>query len=145
MFIGAAIHRVDKYVSLLIIQVLALVASSFHFAGFEYGIGRHVYYLGHASSVKALKLFWLSQAFVIPAVTIGKISVAFFILRLSTTKWHRWFLQTVNVTLIIINIPLIVLTYAQCQPAGLLWDQTLKGSCWNPKYQGTFALFQGCK
>ncbi|KAL8960233.1 MAG: hypothetical protein Q9183_005503, partial [Haloplaca sp. 2 TL-2023] len=109
----------------------------------EYGIGRHVYYLRQENAVKATRLDWLAQAFVITALTIGKISVAFFILRLSNTRWHTWFLHTVNVTLIIINIPLIVLTYAQCKPAALLWDPSLTGYCWDPIHQGTFAIFQG--
>ena len=113
--------------------------------GMNYGIGRHVYYLGHDLAVKATRLDWLAQAFVITALTIGKISVAFFILRLSNTRWHTWFLHTVNMTLIIINIPLIVLTYAQCKPAALLWDPSLTGYCWDPIHQGTFAVFQGCK
>ncbi len=111
----------------------------------EYGIGRHVFYLSHELSVKALRFDWVSQAFVIPALTIGKISVAFFILRLSNTRWHTWFLQTVNVTLIIINVPLIILTFAQCKPAALLWDPSLEGVCWDPIHQGTLAIFQGCK
>ena len=110
-----------------------------------YGVGRHVYYLGHEQSIKAMRFDWLSQAFVIPALTVGKISVAFFILRLSITKWHHWFLQTVNVTLLIINIPLMILTYAQCKPAALLWNPSLHGYCWDPIHQGTLALFQGCK
>lgn len=111
----------------------------------EYGIGRHVYYLSHVSAVKALDIDWVSQLFVIAAQTIGKISVSFLILRLSTTKWHRWFLQTINITLIIINIPLIPLIYAQCKPTALLWNPTLKGSCWDPRYQGSLSLFQGFK
>ena len=110
-----------------------------------YGVGRHIYFLGHEQSVKALRFDWLSQAFVIPALTIGKISVSFFILRLSNTKWHTWFFHTINATLIIINIPLIVLTYAQCKPAALLWDPSLHGYCWDPIHQGTWAIFQGCK
>lgn len=114
-------------------------------AGMTYGIGRHVYYLRHDSAVFATKLDWLCQAFVIPAVTIGKISVAFFILRLSTTKWHFYFLHTINVTLLLINVPLIIWTYAQCRPTALLWDPTLEGQCQDPKMQGNYAIFQGCK
>lgn len=92
-----------------------------------------------------MRLDWVGQAFVIPALTIGKISIAFFILRLSNTRWHNWFLQTINVTLIIINVPLIILTFAQCKPAALLWDPTMHGVCWDPIHQGTLAIFQGCK
>ena len=110
-----------------------------------YGIGRHVYYLPHDHAVFATKLDWLSQAFVIPALTIGKISVAFFILRLSNTKWHFYFLHTINVTLLLINIPLIIWTYAQCKPPAMLWDPTLRGHCQDPKMQGSFAITQGCR
>ena len=109
-----------------------------------YGIGRHVYYLDPDSAVYATKLDWLCQAFVISALTIGKISVAFFILRLSNTKWHFYFLHTINVTLLLINIPLIIWTYAQCKPSALLWNPDLSGHCQDPKMQGSFALFQGC-
>lgn len=111
----------------------------------EYGIGRHIYYLDHDDGVLATKLDWLCQAFVITALTIGKISVAFLILRISITKWHAYFLHTINVILLLINIPLIVWTYAQCQPPSLLWDPSLAGSCEDPRMQGSFALFQGCE
>ncbi|KAL8998442.1 MAG: hypothetical protein Q9169_002479 [Polycauliona sp. 2 TL-2023] len=111
--------------------------------GMNYGIGRHVYYLEHQDAVLATKLDWLCQAFVITALTIGKVSVAFFILRLSNTKWHFYFLHTINVTLGLINVPLIIWTYAQCRPSALLWDPTLPGTCQDPKMQGSFAIFQG--
>lgn len=114
-------------------------------AGMEYGIGRHVYYLDHPSAVYATKLDWLCQAFVISALTIGKVSVAFFILRLSNTRWHFYFLHTVNITLLLINVPLIIWTYAQCKPTALLWDPKLPGRCQDPKMQGNFAIFQGCE
>ena len=122
----------------------ALIGTSLDLAGTEYGIGRHVYYLPHDRAVFATKLDWLGQAFVIPAVTIGKISVAFFILRLSNTKWHYYFLHTINVTLVLINIPLIIWTYVQCNPSALLWDPTLPGHCQDPKMQGSYGITQGC-
>ncbi|KAL9607896.1 MAG: hypothetical protein Q9167_007234 [Letrouitia subvulpina] len=123
--------------------VCAVVGSSLDLAGMEYGIGRHVYYLDHPSAVYATKLDWLCQAFVITALTIGKVSVAFFILRLSNTRWHFYFLHTINITLLLINVPLIIWTYAQCKPTALLWDLTLPGRCQDPKMQGSFAIFQG--
>ena len=110
----------------------------------SYGVGRHVYYLEHHQAVLATKFNWLCQAFVITSLNIGKISVAFFILRLSNTKWHSYFLHTINVIVILINIPVIIWTYAQCKPSALLWDPTLHGHCQDPKMQGSFAIFSGC-
>ncbi|KAL8930415.1 MAG: hypothetical protein Q9208_000599 [Pyrenodesmia sp. 3 TL-2023] len=123
--------------------ICAVIGTSMDLAGMEYGIGRHIYYLDHDDGVLATQLDWLCQAFVITALTIGKISVAFLILRISITKWHAYFLHTVNVILLLINIPLIVWTYAQCKPSALLWDPTLPGTCQDPRMQGSFALFQG--
>ncbi|KAL8895756.1 MAG: hypothetical protein Q9207_008025 [Kuettlingeria erythrocarpa] len=123
--------------------ISAVIGTSMDLAGMEYGIGRHIYYLDHDDGVLATKLDWLCQAFVITALTIGKISVAFLILRISITKWHAYFLHTINVLLLLINIPLIVWTYAQCQPPSLLWDPSLAGACEDPRKQGSFALFQG--
>ena len=114
-------------------------------AGMEYGIGRHTVYLTHENAVYATKLDWLCQAFVITALTIGKVSVAFLILRLSIIKWHRFFLHTINVILLLINIPLIIWTYAQCKPTALLWDPTVKGKCQDPMMQSDYAIFQGCE
>ncbi|KAL8896560.1 MAG: hypothetical protein Q9192_003027 [Flavoplaca navasiana] len=123
----------------------AVVGTTMDLVGMAYGIGRHVYYLQHEDAVFATKLAWLCQAFVITALTIGKVSVAFFILRLSNTKWHFYFLHAINVTLGLINVPLIIWTYAQCRPSDLLWDPTLPGECQDPKKQGSFAIFQGCE
>ncbi|KAL8763146.1 MAG: hypothetical protein Q9184_000991 [Pyrenodesmia sp. 2 TL-2023] len=123
--------------------ICAVIGTSMDLAGMEYGIGRHIYYLDHDDGVLATKLDWLCQAFVITALTIGKISVAFLILRISITKWHAYFLHTVNAILLLINIPLIIWTYAQCNPSALLWDPTLPGTCQDPRMQGSFALFQG--
>ncbi|KAL9021484.1 MAG: hypothetical protein Q9185_001277 [Variospora sp. 1 TL-2023] len=112
--------------------------------GMEYGIGRHIYYLPRDDGILATKLDWLCQAFFIAALTGGKISVAFLILRISNTKWHTYFLHTINIALLIINLPLIVWTYCQCRPTAALWDPAVKGECQEPKLQGGFAVFQGC-
>lgn len=109
----------------------------------SYGIGRHVHYLSHKNAVFATKLDWLGHAFVIPALTIGKVSVAFLILRISIVKWHAYFLHTVNVILLLINIPLIIWTYAQCGPTTRLWDPAVEGTCQDPKMQSSYAIFQG--
>ncbi|KAL8645569.1 MAG: hypothetical protein Q9210_006636 [Variospora velana] len=90
--------------------ICALTGTTMALIGMEYGIGRHVYYLPRDDGILATKLDWLCQAFFITALTAGKISVAFLILRISNTKWHAYFLHTINIALLIINLPLIVWT-----------------------------------
>ncbi|KAL8956961.1 MAG: hypothetical protein Q9193_005650 [Seirophora villosa] len=107
----------------------AVAGTIMEFVGLYYGIGRHIYDLPARDGILATKLDWLSQAPIITALTAGKISVAFLILRISVTKWHTYFLHTINIALVFINIPLIVWTYHQCKPAALLWDPSLKGEC----------------
>lgn len=125
-------------------QIFALTGTTMALIGMEYGIGRHIYYLPRDDGILATKLDWLCQAFFIAALTGGKISVAFLILRISNTKWHAYFLHTINIALLIINLPLIVWTYCQCRPTAALWDPAVKGECQEPKLQGGFAVFQGC-
>ncbi|KAL8912928.1 MAG: hypothetical protein Q9171_002127 [Xanthocarpia ochracea] len=106
----------DDWIMLATI-ICAAVGTTMALVGMTYGIGRHVWDLQHDDAVFATKLDWLCQAFVITALTIGKVSVAFYILRMSNTKWHYYFLHTINVTLGLINVPLIIWTYTQCSPS----------------------------
>ncbi|CAO1602659.1 hypothetical protein XANCAGTX0491_006263 [Xanthoria calcicola] len=88
----------------------AVIGTTMNLVGLNYGIGRHVYYLQPDDAVLATKLYWLSGAFVITALTTGKVSVAFLILRLSITKWHFYLLHAINISLALINLPLIIWT-----------------------------------
>ncbi|KAL8928413.1 MAG: hypothetical protein Q9172_000899 [Xanthocarpia lactea] len=132
----------DDWIMLATI-ICAAVGTTVALVGMTYGIGRHFWDLQHDDAVFATKLDWLCQAFVITALTIGKVSVAFYILRLSNTKWHFYFLHTINVTLALINVPLIIWTYTQCSPSAKLWDPNIPGDCHEPKMHGGFAIFQG--
>lgn len=95
--------------------------------------------------ILATKLDWLSQAFVIASLVLGKFSVAYTILRASNTRWHNTFLNTVNAALFLTHFPLIVWTYAQCKPSARLWDPRIPGTCKDPKVQLDFSLFLGCE
>ncbi|KAL8771641.1 MAG: hypothetical protein Q9194_004830 [Teloschistes cf. exilis] len=93
--------------------------------------------------ILATKFDWLSQAFVIGALILGKFSIAFLIMRVSNTTWHKRFLCTVNAILFLTHFPLLVWTYTQCKPTARLWDPRIPGKCQNPKSQLYYALFLG--
>ena len=109
-------------------------------------MARHMYYLSPANRSEALKMDWVSHAFAISATGLGKVAFALFLLRIipKNKKGQRWFLHGFNALLVAINIPLIIITYVQCDPVKALWDPTIKAKCWNPHIQDSYALFQGC-
>lgn len=126
---------------------MCIITNALDTVGMHYGIGRHLYYLTPYQRMMAVKYDWISHAFAITATGLGKVAFALFLLRViaANNKAQRWFLHGYNILLIAINIPLIIITYAQCSPTKALWDPSTVGAkCWDPKVQATYAVFQGC-
>lgn len=92
-------------------------------------------------AIRATKFDWLSQAFVLTALSLGRISVAFLILRVSNTKWHFYFLHTINIILFLLHAALIIWIYTQCRPVARLWNSRVPGTCQDPKTQLNYTLF----
>ncbi|KAL9580361.1 MAG: hypothetical protein Q9212_004542 [Teloschistes hypoglaucus] len=72
-------------------QICAMIGTSLDLSAVNYALN---------NPILATKLDWLSQAFVITSLVLGKFSVAYLILRASTTRWHRRFLFSVNASLL---------------------------------------------
>lgn len=108
-----------------------------------HGGDRHLYYIPLAEQEFAIKMTWLLQPFVILAICLGKVSVAFLIMRLlsPTPKWPKPFLWFCIISCLVFVFVDIVLTYVQCTPAKALWDPTVPHTCWEPKVQSDFAIF----
>ncbi|KAF7929960.1 uncharacterized protein EAE97_009557 [Botrytis byssoidea] len=108
-----------------------------------HGGDRHLYYIPPAEQEFAIKMTWLLQPFVILAICLGKVSVAFLIMRLlsPTPKWPKPFLWFCIISCLVFVFVDIVLTYVQCTPAKALWDPTVPHTCWEPKVQSDFAIF----
>lgn len=105
-----------------------------------------MYYLSPEDASKALKMDWVTHAFILAATNLGKVSFAVFLLRIipKSKKRMRWFLYGYNILLIAINIPLIILTYAQCNPVAGLWNPRIGAKCLPPHIHDDYGLFQGC-
>lgn len=105
-----------------------------------------MYYPSPENTSQALKMDWLIHAFAISSTGLGKIAFAVFLLRIipKNEKWKRWFLHGYNALLVAINIPLIIITYVQCDPVVGLWEPTIGAKCWPPHIQANYAVFQGC-
>ncbi|QSS58392.1 integral membrane protein [Histoplasma capsulatum] len=113
----------------------------------HYGTGRHVYYLNDYQKVQANKYNWVSQGFHVMSTNWGKVSVAFFLLRIvDRAKRQRYIFFVGMVVLTIVNSVCVYTIYGQCTPTTALWNGVgpgKKGSCWHPNIQRDYAFFQG--
>ncbi|EEH05525.1 integral membrane protein [Histoplasma capsulatum G186AR] len=113
----------------------------------HYGTGRHVYYLNDYQKVQANKYNWISQGFHVMSTNWGKVSIAFFLLRIvDRAKRQRYIFFVGMVVLTIVNSVCVYTIYGQCTPTTALWNGVgpgKKGSCWHPNIQRDYAFFQG--
>lgn len=118
-----------------------LLSISIHF-----GTGRHRYYLG-ANEIPANKYNWLSAGFHIMATNWGKLSVAFFLMRvLDQAKKQKIYFYGGMILLTIINSIAVYTIYRQCTPTAKLWDYMgVEGTCWHPHIGRNYAYFQSGK
>lgn len=101
------------------------------------GYARHLYYLTPTQLSDALELNTISRSLCIFSIAVGKISVALLIERLAgPSKWRKWVLRSISITVLVSALITIMLFYVQCQPARALWDKGMikaaTGHCWNP-------------
>lgn len=133
---------------IVFLQVCALVNTVCVTICIHYGTGRHVYYLNDYQKVQANKYNWISQGFHVMSTNWGKVSIAFFLLRIvDRAKRQRYIFFVGMVVLTIVNSVCVYTIYGQCTPTTALWNGVgpgKKGSCWHPNIQRDYAFFQGC-
>ena len=80
-------------------------------------------------------MVWMTQPFSTMSACFGKMSVALLLLRImNRNKTQESVLWFIMVTLFIINLGCVIITFAQCTPVYALWDRPA-GRCWNPIIQ----------
>ena len=115
------------------------------------GGGRHEFYLSTSQVLHLVKVNFIAQPFGIAATGIGKISVAFLILRIldSTAlwRWQKCYLWcTIMLTSIFTILPSVFL-FTQCKSPKAIWTPSLllKGHCWKPHVVVNFLTFTSSK
>ncbi|KAL8840335.1 MAG: hypothetical protein Q9170_001350 [Blastenia crenularia] len=124
-------------------QVLAIICSSLVTADVHYGTGRHYDTLDPTDRLMANKLNWIAQPFAIFSCGVGKISIAFLLLRImAKNKLRERFLYTLIALLVTINAICVGFIFGQCWPARKLWEPNVPGSCLDPSVQQDVGFFQ---
>ncbi|KAF2265442.1 hypothetical protein CC78DRAFT_423481, partial [Lojkania enalia] len=112
---------------------------------------RHFYYLlqDPGKAMFVTKLNWLTQAFAVFCMSVGKIAIALLIIRLldRASRWRKWFLYFSSAWLMINCLLMITINFAQCKDVRALWNPVIKATtrCWDPSIQENFALYAGSK
>ena len=121
-------------------QILDFVGVAVVSEAVRWGYGRHQASLPLENVVQAVKYAWIAQMPIVLALTIARVSIAAFLLRLfAANKWLKWFLLVMTLVNTIFAILPLIMIFAQCTPVTALWDPPT-GHCWNPKIQRDFAV-----
>ncbi|OGM44716.1 hypothetical protein ABOM_007358 [Aspergillus bombycis] len=116
---------------------LSIIATTFVSYSVTLGLGRHTAAViaEHGMERYVKTAFWqiMGFPFNIGAFSFPNISIAILIVHLLDPNPLRtrllYAMVTVQVTLAMISVFLV---FFQCNPPAMLWDHSLKGTCWSP-------------
>jgi hypothetical protein len=97
----------------------------------NYGFGTRQALIQPQSNVqKAVIWETIGQHFIVLSCISAKISIGLFLMRLGAEKlWQRLSIWILIVSMTAVGFTSIILTWFQCQPRELMWDNTFVGSC----------------
>lgn len=97
----------------------------------HYGAGRHAAYLDPEVNRFGLKLNFASQPIYLWAIPIVKLSVGFFLLRISPSVYYKRILQGVMTFLMAYTFVSLMTLMLQCNNLAVLWDSRIQTTCWS--------------
>jgi hypothetical protein len=126
------------------LQLLAFICTVFVTLEVQFGVGRHIVYLQPPDIVQAVKMIWMTQPFSTMSACFGKISVALLLMRLmNRNKRQELVLWFIIISLFIVNLMCVIVTFSQCTPVWQLWEGPRPNPyCWDPRIQQNFGYAQ---
>ncbi|KAH6647762.1 hypothetical protein BKA67DRAFT_594677 [Truncatella angustata] len=115
---------------IIIAMMLSLTGLGIVAGEVTYGAGRHTAYLDPDTNSYGLKLNFFSQPIYLWATPLVKVSVGFFLVRLSPTKLYRRVLQGTIVFLVVYTFMCFTTLLLQCKNLAVIWDLEVKTTCW---------------
>ncbi|KAF2868001.1 hypothetical protein BDV95DRAFT_502001 [Massariosphaeria phaeospora] len=98
----------------------------------QLGAGRHIDDIPYENFQTAFKLNFVTQAIYLIAICVVKESVGFFLLRIATTTSYRRLIIFIMVFMGLYTFGCFLSLVLQCTDLAVLWDRTVKGTCWKP-------------
>ncbi|KAK2000362.1 integral membrane family protein [Colletotrichum falcatum] len=113
---------------MVVAQTIFTLSCSLILAGVDNGLGRHNKALSQRQEISALMYQALATATYVLGMLFIKLSIGFFLLRLSTSRLYNWI---IHVSLAIVTIWSVVIFFwnmFQCSPVEAQWDYTIPNS-----------------
>ncbi|KAF2800893.1 hypothetical protein K505DRAFT_194844, partial [Melanomma pulvis-pyrius CBS 109.77] len=130
--------------TIILATICSLVQLVFNSIFIHHGQGRHVFYLSEYQITQAYKFSNLVIFPFIFCTSVTKISVAFMVLRLTQSKWMRYYMYALMASLVLVNGSCIVVLFAFCRPSNAFWDIAIKDArCWDTKVLTFASSIQG--
>ncbi|TDZ49809.1 hypothetical protein CTRI78_v007810 [Colletotrichum trifolii] len=123
----------DKLMILLMLIFTAYLVTQIQ--GVRYGTGRHRSELTAEQNRQALMYWYICELLYIMSTCLLKISVGYFLLRVSIRRSHVWILRTLMLGTILFGTAYFFMVTFQCVPVSTYWDETprVEGKCFNDR------------
>ncbi|KAJ4324374.1 hypothetical protein N0V84_003935 [Fusarium piperis] len=99
--------------------------------GVHHGTGRHHKDLDDEDIKQAMKYWWWCYLWYCITMIASKISIGYFLLRITVRKLDVWIIYGVMATTVCTGIVFFFVTLFQCQPISFFWNKDQKGTCVN--------------
>ncbi|KAM0321798.1 hypothetical protein ACHAQA_009895 [Verticillium albo-atrum] len=100
--------------------------------GIKHGTGRHHWDLETADESKAMMYWWFCYLWYCLSMIMSKISIGYFLLRITVRKLDIWIIYSVMGTTVLTGIVFFFVTLFQCNPVSFFWDKSpANGTCVN--------------
>ncbi|KAJ4352927.1 hypothetical protein N0V95_003837 [Ascochyta clinopodiicola] len=121
----------DDYV-MISAMTLSIVAEVVVVVEVHFGAGRHKQYIDPSDYANGYKLNFVTQFIHLFAISLVKVSVGFFLLRIAVSCIYRRIIISVMGFLLVYTIGSFFTIVLQCTNVAVLWDPTVTATCWSP-------------
>ncbi|KAI1654375.1 hypothetical protein F4813DRAFT_371585 [Daldinia decipiens] len=115
---------------MLVAMLISLVGMGIIIAEVHYGAGRHAAYLDPKVNRFGLKLNFATQPIYLWAISTVKVSVGFFLFRISPNVYYKRILQGVMTFLMTYTFVCFMTLMLQCKNLAVIWDSRIQTTCW---------------
>ncbi|RAL62929.1 hypothetical protein DID88_004770 [Monilinia fructigena] len=115
-------------ISIVLSWVFFMFFSAFALMSVTYGSGRHIWDLPPENVPIGLKYWWLCEPFYVISNMFLKLSIAVFLLRLSSIRLHRYIILGTLVMCEIGGVFYFLVFIFQCQPSNYFWTKYTGGT-----------------